>query len=42
MTHKLNEISENDISNLEEKNALADLRKTKMEGVMLRSRCTKN
>ena len=43
MTHKLNEISENDISNLvEKKNALADLRKTKMEGVMLRSRCTKN
>ena len=40
ITHKLNEISENDISNLEEKkNALADLRKTKMEGVMLRSRC---
>ena len=40
ITNKLTEISENDINNLEEKkNALADLRKAKMEGVMLRSRC---
>ena len=40
ITNKLTEISENDINKLEEKNnALADLRKAKMEGVMLRSRC---
>ena len=39
IANKLNEITEDEINNLEEKkNALLDLRKIKTEGVMLRSR----
>lgn len=40
ITSRLNEITEDDLNILEgKKNALSELRKIKIEGVMLRSRC---